>query len=237
MNAEEGAHWWFAARRRIVESLIRRHAPRRAGRRVLEAGCGTGGNLAMLAGFGRLDALEYDGEARDIARARGLCDVAAGALPDRVDFERGAYDIVALLDVLEHVEDDTASLRALGERLKEDGVLIVTVPAVPWLWSKHDELHHHHRRYTRRQLKEAIERAGLRMRRIGYFNSLLFPLAVGQRGLHRLLDRDAALDRRPSAPVNALLRAVFGVERFLLPWLRFPIGLSLYAIALRDAKG
>lgn len=237
MSAEEGEHWWFVARRQIIASLIRSHAPRRPARRILEAGCGTGGNLSMLSEFGRLDAFEYDADARELAEVRSVCSVLPGALPYQLDLGGKTYDIVALLDVLEHVDDDVGSLRSLGARLNGGGRLILTVPAVPWLWSRHDELHHHKRRYTAQTLGLAVREAGLSVKEMGYFNSLLFPIAVGQRGVHRLFKRDAALDRRPAPFINALLRSIFAAERFMLPWLKFPIGLSLYAVVGSDRLG
>jgi SAM-dependent methyltransferase len=233
MSAEEGEHWWFVARRAIIDSLIRRHVPLGEDARILEAGCGFGGNLPLLASHGTVDALEYDAQARAAASARGIARVEAGALPGEIGFGDTAYDMIALLDVLEHVDEDEASLKALGARLKAEGRMLVTVPAVPWLWSEHDELHHHKRRYTRGQLRGVAQGAGLKVEAIGYFNSLLFPLAVAQRAAHQLMGRKGALDARPARAVNAALQAVFAAERHVLGRLGFPIGLSLYAVLSR----
>ena len=152
MNAIEGRHWWFVARRAIIDTLIRRTIKPRFGARVLEAGCGTGGNLALLSRFGRLSAFEFDAEARGLANAKQICRVVPGALPDGLDAADAPYDLVALMDVLEHIDDDVRSLRALGALLSDDGSILLTVPAVPLLWSHHDVLHHHKRRYSRRSL-------------------------------------------------------------------------------------
>jgi SAM-dependent methyltransferase len=230
MSAQEGGHWWFVARRAILDSLIRQRIAPREGARILEAGCGTGGNLAMLAGHGRVDALEYDAQAREIAGARGVARVEPGMLPGRIGFDDSRYDLITVLDVLEHVDEDHASLAALRERLATGGRILLTVPAVPWLWSDHDVIHHHKRRYTLTSLRRVAEEAGLRVEGIGYFNSLLFPLAMAMRTAHRLLRRKESLDAQPSPPVNALLRRIFAWERHLLGRIRFPIGLSLYAI-------
>lgn len=233
MSAQEGEHWWFVARRAIIDGLIAAHVPLPPDARILEAGCGTGGNLELLARHGRLDALEYDADARAIAAARGVGAIEAGALPHAIGFGDARYDMIALLDVLEHVEEDRASLAALGARLAEDGRLLVTVPAVPWLWSDHDVLHHHKRRYTQDGLTALARDAGLTVQAAGYFNSLLFPLAVAQRFAHQLLRRTAPLDARPSPMVNAALQRVFAAERHMLGRMQFPIGLSLYAILSR----
>lgn len=230
MSVQEQDHWWFVARRAIIDSLVRTHIPLPSDARVLEAGCGTGGNLPLLAQYGALDALEYDADARALAAARGLCRVEAAALPGEIGFGERCYDLIALLDVLEHIDEDEASLRSLGARLAPDGRLLLTVPAAPWLWSDHDVLHHHKRRYTHDSLLKVIKAAGLKVEKSGYFNSLLFPLAVAQRFAHQLLRRETPLDARPSPPVNAVLQRIFAAERHLLGRFPFPAGLSLYAI-------
>lgn len=230
MSAQEQDHWWFVARRAIIDSLVRAYVPLPSAARILEAGCGTGGNLSLLEQYGTLDAMEYDADARALASARGLCRVEAGALPDAIGFGDTRYDLIALLDVLEHIDADEASLKALGARLAPEGRLLLTVPAAPWLWSDHDVVHHHKRRYTHEGLLNVVRQAGLKVEISGYFNSLLFPLAVAQRVVHQVLRRDAALDARPSPLVNAALQRVFAAERHLLGRFAFPMGLSLYAI-------
>ncbi len=233
MSAIEDKHWWFVARRRIIASLIERFACPPAGAKVLEAGCGTGGNLALLARYGKLDAFEYDPAARAKAAAKQLAEIDFGALPDQVARENGSYDLIALLDVLEHIEDDDASLQRLGALLRDKGKLVLTVPAVPSLWSEHDVIHHHHRRYTRRSLEQCIAKAGLKVERIGYFNSLLFPVAWLQRQAQRLTGRHAALDAIPGKLLNGALERVFGLERHILGKVQMPIGLSLFAVVSR----
>lgn len=230
MSAQEASHWWFVARRAILDSLIARRIAPGANARILEAGCGTGGNLAMLAAYGSVDALEYDAGARAIAAARGIARVEPGMLPEKIGFGDARYDLIALLDVLEHVDADSESLNALRSRLAPGGRILLTVPAAPWLWSDHDVLHHHKRRYTLARLTSVAQAAGLRIEAAGYFNSLLFPLAVGARIAHRLLGRKGGTDAQPSPPVNGLLRRIFASERHVLGRLRFPMGLSLYAI-------
>lgn len=228
-------HWWFIARRRILHALIERvvRPPEKA--RILEVGCGTGHNLAMLKEFGKVEASELDPSARAVANKRLRGKVKSAKLPDLSMFERNAYDLVALLDVLEHVPDDLASLRAIHRRLKPGGALLLTVPANPWMWSAHDAAHHHFRRYTRKQLQDLFLRSGLEVELLSYFNTLLYPLVAAARLLGKVTRKDTADDRLPSDAVNAVLGRVFRLEASLVGRLPLPFGVSLVAVVRRPA--
>lgn len=230
MAAVQARHWWFSARRRILHALIESlRLPGDAA--ILDAGCGSGGNLAMLAGFGPLQAMEVDPEARARAAALGLCPVHAGRLPDTVPFDDAGFDLVCLLDVLEHVADDQAALARLARLLRPGGRMLVTVPAYGWLWSAHDEAHQHHRRYTATQLRARAAAAGLQPLRLGYFNTLLLPMIALARLSARLAGRQGGSDAAmPPRPLNALLEAVFAAERFVVPHALFPAGTSVLAV-------
>jgi SAM-dependent methyltransferase len=228
-------HWWFLARRRILKRLIGRvvQPPKKA--RILEVGCGTGHNLAMLKTFGRVEASELDRGARALANKRLRGKVKEAKLPDLSMFERNAYDLIALLDVLEHVPDDLASLRAIHRRLKPGGALLLTVPANAWMWSAHDAAHHHFRRYSKKQLEELFLRSGLEVQLLSYFNSLLFPLVAAARIAGKVRRKGSADDRLPSAPVNSLLDKIFGSEAGLIGRVPMPFGVSLVAVVRRPA--
>ena len=228
-------HWWFRARRRILEGLIVRVVRPPKGGRVLEVGCGTGHNLAMLGKFGDLDASELDFAARTLSTKRLGREVKEAKLPDLSMFKRNEYDLVALLDVLEHVPDDLASLRAIHRRLKPGGALLLTVPANPWMWSAHDAAHHHFRRYTKKQLKELFLRSGLEIELLSYFNTLLYPLIAAARIAGKLLRRDSSDDKLPGERVNAALEKIFGVEAGVLGRVPMPFGVSLVAVVRRPA--
>jgi len=226
-------HWWFLARRRILDRLIERvvRPPEKA--RVLEVGCGTGHNLAMLGRFGKIEACELDKCARALASKRSGKRVKDARLPDLSMFERNAYDLVALLDVLEHVPDDIGSLRAIHRRLKPGGALMLTVPANPWMWSAHDVAHHHFRRYTRAGLSRLFMQAGFEVQLLSHFNSLLFPPIAAARLLNKARGADSADDALPGATVNALLNTVFGLEAGLIGRVPMPFGVSLVAVVRR----
>src|SRR2546426_7492791 len=126
----ENDHWLFRGRREILAAVLDKHLPPGdAPRRILEVGCGNGGNLTFLSQYGSVFAVEKDNRARERASMLGIGTVERGWLPRAIPFARNSFDLIAALDVLEHVEDDTAALRALGEWLSERGVLLTTVPA------------------------------------------------------------------------------------------------------------
>jgi SAM-dependent methyltransferase len=230
----EGQHWWFTARRKILKNVISQFAPKKAQLRLMEAGCGTGGNLKMLSTFGKLDAFELDDEARVIAKGKLPMDIKSGMLPDHVPYQPGSFDVVVAFDVIEHVEHDVASLASLGKQLAPGGRLVMTVPAMPWLWSKHDETHHHYRRYTRSSLNDALVQAGLKPVRISYFNTLLFPMIAGIRLLRQALNiKETADDKMPSPAVNSMLKSIFGFESNWVGRVSMPVGVSLLAVAQR----
>lgn len=230
MAEHDAVHWWYVARREILHDLVAREVKLPADARILEIGCGTGHNFAMLRRFGRLDAIEVDGAARALASRRLGHAVAAAPLPELGGIADGAYHLIALLDVLEHVDEDEAALASIAAKLAPGGRILVTVPAYRWMWSAHDVAHHHKRRYSRRSLKRVIEAAGLRVHRLGYFNSLLFPLAAAVRIAGRLTGKTESDDRMPPAPLNRLFRTIFALERHLVGRVPLPAGVSLFAL-------
>jgi SAM-dependent methyltransferase len=231
-------HWWYRARREILARLIEDRIPLPADARLLEIGCGTGPNLDTLSRFGRLDAVEIDPAARAIASARLGRPVRDAPLPHLLGIEDGAYDLVCLLDVLEHVEADREALVSIGRKLRPEGRVLIAVPAHPWMWGAHDRVNHHKRRYTKRTLAAVVEAAGLTLHMMSYFNSLLFPLAVTQRLAERMFGKaqDDSADTPPPPALNRLFEAAFRLERYAIGRLPFPPGLSIVAIASASAS-
>ncbi|MFP5329576.1 MAG: class I SAM-dependent methyltransferase [Alphaproteobacteria bacterium] len=229
----DSSHWWFEARRDILDSVIRRIVRPPAKARILEIGCGTGHNLKMFSRFGRVEATELNETARKLASDRLGRKVRSAALPDLSMFKSSSFDLVALLDVLEHIPDDRQALRAILELLKPGGKLLVTVPGNPWMWSAHDVSHHHHRRYRKAQLRRLAEESGYEVELLSPFNTLLFPPIAAARIAGKLTGREAADDSLPPAPVNALLKSVFSLERFLVGRVPLPFGVSLIGVFRR----
>jgi SAM-dependent methyltransferase len=228
MAAHADTHWWYVARRRVLAAVIARHVQLPPAPHVLEIGCGTGHNLAMLGQFGTVDAVELDDDARALASEALGRAVLPARLPELPPLPTERYDLIALLDVLEHVPEDRATLAAIAGRLAPGGTLLVTVPQHQWMWSSHDVANHHMRRYSKASLKAAF--AGSTS-----FNSLLFPLAVAQRLASRLSGREGRQDDDLPGPLNGLFTTVFGWERHLVGRLPLPPGLSLLALATKQS--
>jgi len=201
-------HWWFLGKYKIVQKLIERYVKTPCVPRVLDIGCGP----AYFSRFYQYTGIDPNTNiaAHNIIKAR-IEDVE---LTDK-------YDVILALDVLEHLEDDRVILRYLNENLKDDGIAIITVPAHPWLFSEHDRVCGHYRRYTRKQLRELFKDFDCKLY---YFNSLLFPVEV----VFRMFTGGKNNLKPLPGMLNVLLFLVFSVEYYLLPVL--PVGISLLAI-------
>ena len=228
----EARHWWYVARRTILGHIIKAMGlPAQA--RILELGCGTGGNLQMLSAHGKVSALELDATAHAIAlrKAGGQCDVRAGNFPGDNPFADNKFDLICLFDVLEHLDQDVEALSAAKQLLSPGGRILLTVPAYQWLWSTHDVFLHHKRRYSAAELLVKVRASSLYPRRITHFNTLLFPLAVLVRLHERIfnLQQAAGADIPPSL-INRLFQKIFASERYLLQLFSLPFGVSLLAV-------
>ena len=195
------------------------------------SGAGTGHNLPMLSRFGHVDAVEIDPAARAIASQRLGRPIGDSPLPLLPGITRGEYDLIAVLDVVEHIKDDVAALAAMATCLKPGGKILIAVPAHQWLWSAHDVVNHHYRRYSKSSLTAAIKMAGLKPVKLGYFNSLLFPLAAAARVAGRLTGRDDSDDSPPAKMLNTLFERIFRLERHIVGRMPMTPGVSLLTLA------
>jgi SAM-dependent methyltransferase len=222
-------HWWFRGRLAVLLAVLERRLPRRR-LRLVELGCGSGSVLAALARYGEAVGVEVDDALRGAAVARGL-DVRRGALPDALPVEPGSADVVLLLDVLEHVEAEEPALAAARKVLAPGGLFVATVPAYRWLWSAHDVVLGHRRRYTRPEIRALVAGAGFRLERATYFSTLLLPpIAVVRLG-RRLAGRDDHDLKRLPPALNAALAALFALERHLVSRVDLPFGSSVLLLA------
>ena len=242
----EGKHFWFVVRRQVILDALRRGVPDLDRRRLFDIGCGSGGLLAFLdrQGIPVGGACDAYRESLEIVRRRvsaPLVLVDEGRLPPLAP----GHTLLSLFDVLEHIDDDEGTLRFLHSVLEPGGVLVLTVPAHPFLFDEMDELAHHRRRYRKRDLRRLLERAGFRVRVLSHFMSPLLPPLVVLRWLGRtLFARTRSLERRRAEfrvvpGLNGLLKHLLTLERLwirLAPSVPVPFGSSLVAVAAREAR-
>jgi SAM-dependent methyltransferase len=231
MHEVESRHWWFTARRHIFNQLLTRFLAT-PNPRIVDVGCGTGGNLDFLARHGEVLGLEPNPVAAQLASSANSSPVAIARLPQALPLASDSADLVTLLDVLEHIEDDLATLQTLHTILRANGQLLISVPAFPFLFGAHDRRLHHRRRYTRKGLEQLLQEADYSVDYLGYFNCWLFPPAVIARLAENLFATGSEEETLPPDILNRLLGGIFRSESwFLRRGLHFPFGLSLLALA------
>jgi len=220
-------HWWFRAREEIVVREIRAlRLPDKA--RILDVGCGDGLFFDELKRFGQVEGVESDGSiVTDWGRARGT--IHTQSLSDFFRPDR-QYDLIVMLDTLEHIEDDQRSMQQVADMLAPSGHLLLTVPAFPLLWTRHDRINHHFRRYRHRPLLDMGVAAGLEWQKWNYLFCWLFPVKLGIRMMDRWLQRSQALPSIPPRPVNSLLESWSKLESRLQRFLNLPFGSTLLAV-------
>lgn len=235
----EQSHWWYVGRRKIILDCVRTALNNRIEARVLDVGCGTGMNIVSVhrAGYHSVVGLDISVEALSFCQSRGLSKLVcgdAGTIPLRGE----SFDAIMALDVLEHLYDDEQALSEFVRLLSPGGALIVFAPAFRFLWGLQDEVSHHERRYTAKEVRSKVDASGLSIERLTYVNLLLFPLIWAGRLILRLSGyRTPVLSENELHPrwSNGLLEAVFSAERPLLQRFDLPFGVSLLCVAKKPA--
>jgi SAM-dependent methyltransferase len=226
-------HWWFVARRDVIKSFIKMQMPQSSTGKVLEIGCGVGGNVGLLSQSGHYRGIDMHKPAIDYCSEKyPQFEFQCTRVEDiPQEFNSNKFDSIYILDVLEHIDDQVAILTSAQNYLTPSGKILVTVPAFEFLWSPHDDFVHHVRRYTKAGLKKVLEDSGYKVERISYFNSILFPLAFIQRLGMRMLNRK--LNTHLSTPptiLNWLFKVIFTQEAWILKRTNLPAGLSIIAV-------
>ena len=233
-------HFWRIGKRRLVHEWMEHYAVKPGGRsgtlRILDIGGACSIIPKELEQFGPVRVIESDHDTVEFARERLKLDIHEAVFPQQVSADE-QYEVVTMFDVLEHIEDDVDALRAVHRLLADGGLFMCTVPALMSLWSDHDVVLHHYRRYTRKQLQTMLTGAGFRVERITYYTGLLLPVLALQRAAGRLKGAVTGKHKTeydvkvPPGPLNALFGVTMSVERWLLRGSNVWLGSSLIAVA------
>lgn len=232
----EKIHWWWEGRRQILRQTI----AKKSGLKILDIGCGTGETLTFLENFldkPKLFGVDTSAVAVEFAKKRGhqhILKVDAQKLP----FKEDTFDYVLLLDVIEHIKDDAATILEAKRVLRRGGHIIITTPALQFIWSEHDTAQGHYRRYVRRRIRSLAVKARMGIERISYFNFFLSPAIIAIRLLGNLkpfkkinsYDSKLNFDVAKKSFINSLLKFIFVTEIKLMKYVSFPIGISIFAI-------
>lgn len=231
----EECHWFFVGRRNILRRLLNRLVEGVDRPRILDVGCGTGAAIGFLERFGEVTSIDVSTAAMEYSRSqqtKRLCQADAEALP----FANESFDLVAALDLLEHLENELKGLREVWRVLKVGGHALLVVPAFGFLWSDFDRFSGHHRRYDKAELRRKIEGSGFEVNRLSYFNTLLFPFVWAVRAFKNWATRWHTFRSDLEMPVfglNTVLARIFSLEGALIAAGDLPFGVSLVCVASR----
>jgi SAM-dependent methyltransferase len=230
----ENTYWWFIARNRILEKVVRTFCKIEKSFNLLDVGCGTGGFASLLKDDCNVIGIDTSDIALDYSRKRGLTNLENCYLNNFDKTKYGSINAITMLDVIEHVEDDASVVCDAYNLLESGSYMIASVPAYQWLWSHHDEMHMHYRRYTTTTFKKLFNDAGFKVMYISHFNSILFLPAVMKRSLDKITGaenkNDSPIDEVPNF-INGLFTKLFMLEKSWIPKLVIPFGLSIVLVA------
>lgn len=233
----EDEHWWYRQLRRVLRLHLDRFVPAWRESRILDAGCGTGGNLAHLEGAGARVGLDFAPEALAGCRSRGLARLVRGSIT-ALPFADASFDAAISMSVIYHewVRDPAEAVRELHRVLAPGGVLLLDVPGYPSLTSPHDVAVMTARRFTPPQLRALVEAAGFEVLRVTHWNSLLFPAVWAARRLGLVASgRDFETTEAQPGGRNGVLDALMRAEAALLRRVALPIGVSIHCVARKPA--
>ncbi|MGC2423996.1 MAG: class I SAM-dependent methyltransferase [Nitrospirota bacterium] len=232
----EDTYWWFLAKHSIVKSFIHLYyGSNTRDAYVLDIGCGTGAFLDVLDGMGfTTHGLDISEEALQFCVSRGKSRIVAGNVEKEMPFRNKMFDVVTGLDVIEHVDDYQSVIAEACRVLKPGGILLITMPAFKFLWNQHDEVHHHKRRFVRKELKAAIDASGeFDVLKLSYYNFFLFPFVcifrILKKTFHMAQGQKDDFVRVPPL-INKSLFRIFSMEFFFLKHISFPFGVSIIAM-------
>jgi SAM-dependent methyltransferase len=231
-------HPWWRARARLLLALLDRSGIQR-GATVLDAGCGWGVTLEALEHRGyRVDGLDISRRSLERLDAANR-DLIEADLVEPLPPNTKQYDAVVALDVIEHIDDDRAAVKNLGRLTRPGGVLIVSVPALPELFTEFDEIQGHRRRYVPETLTQAFSGTGLSVAQMLWWGEWLVPVLRRQRARRRGAGGMTATDiyaeylKLPRWPLTAALKVGFMVDERRALGGKTKRGTSLIAVSRR----
>ncbi|MGI8554856.1 MAG: class I SAM-dependent methyltransferase [Pyrinomonadaceae bacterium] len=234
MNRVEDSHWWYVGRRAILESfleqIIQNPKSKIQNPKILDVGCGTGGNLEMLNKFGAAEGVDVSDDALEFCQSKGL-KVHKG-LAEKLPFADESFDVVTALDVVEHLDDDVAGLSEMYRVLKRGGKTLIFVPAFMWLWGVQDDVSNHRIRYTKKQIVERLEKAGFEIERATYANWTFFAPILAGRTLMKVTGIKPESENNVNiSAFNGVFGKIFSSEKLWLKNFNFPFGVSVIIVA------
>lgn len=234
----EDTLWWYVGRTRILKNYLKRANQEASVPQILEIGCGSGGNFEVLSQYGEVTGVERSEILADRARSRCLAKtVIAGDVLD-IQIQRD-FELICLFDVLEHIENDDGFLNTLKYQIRPNHLLLLSVPACQWLYSQHDALLHHYRRYSKNSLINLLQSNGYTILKGNYHMFFLFPIVA----LFRLKEKVMLLLGSRQSTVefgvvpkwlNRLLTMILKCEAALSEFIRFPFGVWLIVLAKKQ---
>lgn len=243
LNMSEERHYWSAVRRFLIRSIVRKYV--KPPFEFLDIGCGNGSLLKSLEhAFPGSHATGVDGYLEALINARRRTKTATLVLQDLAkqtwqEFSR-TYNVVTLLDVLEHLDQPEDVLRHVRALLKPNGIVIVSVPAHQWLWSERDVFLGHRKRYNRRTLRALLEQSGFRVHHTSHlFSYLTLPALLHRKILPKLLSTSGKnieeRELRKIPFINGIMTWLGAFEAFVSLMIGLPMGTSVYVVAERTA--
>jgi SAM-dependent methyltransferase len=232
----EDRHWWYLGNHENFLGILNDHRILKQGINVLDAGCGTGGWLQILNRNIDINETGLDNRetALEFAKLRNIKNLVNGDVNNH-EFPDSNFELITCFDVVYHKDvNDTMAVRNFNRSLKENGFLLITVPAYSFLYSKHDEVVHTNKRYSRKEIRLLLENNGFEIIKLSYSVSLLFPIALIKRLFDKILSSEKNEHNEVSMPpslINTMFLSIMRFERWLMKFINFPFGLSVLALA------
>lgn len=227
----ENNYFWFVSRAKILLKILKTRTNLNNESNVIDIGCGTGGFASELDKLYNVTCLDTEPIALEYCKKRGLTDLHQGILED-FDPNGKKFDSAFMLDVIEHIEDDKEVVSQVYDLLEEGSYFLATVPAYQWMWSHHDVMHMHYRRYTKPNFEKLLKDAGFNIEYSSYYNTFLFPAVLLKRAIDKLTGakKEDPVEEVPEI-LNKLFEKIFSFESKFLPGMSFPFGLSIVVLA------